>query len=201
MGLDAQSNDPPAASSEEKSDVLSDTRAEAPDWDALTIELRCPRCGHDVRRLPQPRCPECGLQFSWGELIAAVEQRLSSPLFEYQWRYRPVRSFFGTLGRALLPWTLWTGARAGESHLVRARVLTKRRRMPVWEKGGSRPPALLKGSGTSAGPHVRLQCSRAVAREAHFTSTPVAQVLGSTFQPSSSSAVRCWLPRCVSFTL
>ncbi len=111
MGLGTQSNDLPAALAEERGDVLSDTRAETPDWDALTIELRCPRCRYDVRRLPQPRCPECGLQFSWGELIAAVQQRLSCPLFEYHWRHRPVRSFFGTLGRALLPWTLWRATR------------------------------------------------------------------------------------------
>jgi hypothetical protein len=83
----------------------------APDWDTLAVELHCPRCGYDLRRLPQPRCPECGLQFRWAELIAATQERLQSPLFEQQWRHRPVRSFFGTIGRAMLPWLLWRQTR------------------------------------------------------------------------------------------
>jgi hypothetical protein len=84
---------------------------DTPDWKTLTVELRCPRCGYDLRMLPQARCPECGLEFRWGELIAAARQRLKSPLFEYHWRDRPVRSFFGTLGRAMVPWVLWRKTR------------------------------------------------------------------------------------------
>jgi hypothetical protein len=84
---------------------------ESPDWQTLTIELHCPRCGYDLRLLPQPRCPECGLAFQWGEIIAAAEHRLECPLFEYHWRDRPVRSLFATIVQALLPWRLWRQTR------------------------------------------------------------------------------------------
>ncbi len=80
----------------------------APDWNTLGVALHCPRCGYDLRMLPQPRCPECGLQFEWAELITAVRTQNECPLFEYQWRRRPVRSFLRTVGRALLPWRLWS---------------------------------------------------------------------------------------------
>ncbi|MCK4341790.1 MAG: hypothetical protein KAY37_08720 [Phycisphaerae bacterium] len=90
-----------------------------PNWDSLDMEVHCPRCGYDLRLLPQPRCPECGLQFEWAEVIAAARQRLHCPLFEYQWRYRPVRSFFSTLGRALVPWRLWKTTRLAVEPKVR----------------------------------------------------------------------------------
>jgi hypothetical protein len=82
-------------------------RAESPRWDKLAIEVRCPRCDYDLRLLPQPRCPECGLQFKWAEVIAAAQKRLECPLFEYRWRDRPIRSFFITISLATLPWRLW----------------------------------------------------------------------------------------------
>lgn len=84
------------------------TSTDAPDWGTLTLELRCPRCGYNLRLLPQPRCPECGLQFAWAEVVAAAQRKLDCPLFEYHWRDRPIRSFLVTIWRALLPWRLWT---------------------------------------------------------------------------------------------
>ncbi len=80
---------------------------EAPDWNSLTTELLCPRCGYNLRLLPQPRCPECGLEFVWEDLIAEAETRLESPLFEHQWRRRPFRSFVTTVVLAAFPWWLW----------------------------------------------------------------------------------------------
>lgn len=82
-----------------------------PDWDTLMVELHCPRCDYNVARLPQPRCPECGLTFDWQELIAVADEQVQSPLFEHQWRHRFVRSFVGTVGRALVPPLLWRRAR------------------------------------------------------------------------------------------
>jgi hypothetical protein len=35
----------------------------APDRDVLASDVLCPRCGYNLRGLPQPRCPECGLTF------------------------------------------------------------------------------------------------------------------------------------------
>jgi len=85
--------------------------ASHPDWSSFTLEIRCPRCGYDLRMLTVARCPECGWRFSWDVIIAAAKQRLESPLFEDHWHDRPLRSFFGTVGRSLLPWRLWSQAR------------------------------------------------------------------------------------------
>jgi hypothetical protein len=85
--------------------------SDAPDWNTLGVTLRCPRCGYDLRMLPQPRCPECGLQFEWAELVTAAQDSLAGPFFEYQWRRRPVSSFLGTIGRAMFPWWLWRRTR------------------------------------------------------------------------------------------
>ncbi len=79
----------------------------APDWSTLDVVLHCPRCGYDLRLLPNPRCPECGLPFNWDELIAAARHHLASPLFDYHWRDRPVRSLLLTCWRAMWPWRLW----------------------------------------------------------------------------------------------
>lgn len=85
-------------------------RTAAPDWDALTLELHCPRCGYNLRGLPQPRCPECGREFEWVELVTGAQTETESPLFEYQWRRRPVRSFLVTVGASILPIRFWYDA-------------------------------------------------------------------------------------------
>ena len=52
------------------------------DWETQKEELHCPLCDYNLRGLSQPRCPECGFQFSWQELLDA--QRITHPyLFEY----------------------------------------------------------------------------------------------------------------------
>jgi hypothetical protein len=90
----------------------------APDWATLTLRLECPRCGYDLRLLPQPRCPECGLEFAWDDVLRAAEQRVDCSLFEYQWRRRPLRAFFGTIGRSLFPWRLWRQVRLTDTPRV-----------------------------------------------------------------------------------
>ena len=35
----------------------------APDRDVLACDVFCPRCRYNLRGLPGPRCPECGLTF------------------------------------------------------------------------------------------------------------------------------------------
>ena len=80
---------------------------DAPNWETLAVELRCPRCGYDIRLLPQPRCPECGLPFRWEEVIAAAAHRSRGVLFDERWPEQRMRAFFGTLVRALLPIRMW----------------------------------------------------------------------------------------------
>ena len=82
-----------------------------PDWSTLDVDLNCPRCGYNLRLLTVPRCPECGLTFDWRALAAAERLRRDNPLFEYQWRYRPVRSLLGTIVRTLYPPWLWRSVR------------------------------------------------------------------------------------------
>lgn len=82
-------------------------RGDPPDWRTFSLELCCPRCGYNLRGLPQPRCPECGLTFSWTKLITAAREQSKSPLFEYQWRHKPVRAFIATSCCVLWPWKLW----------------------------------------------------------------------------------------------
>ncbi len=43
----------------------------------------CPRCAYNLTGLPEPRCPECGSQFSWSQI-----QRHSRRVFYDQARLR-----------------------------------------------------------------------------------------------------------------
>ncbi|MCH9034146.1 MAG: hypothetical protein IID42_06530 [Planctomycetes bacterium] len=80
-----------------------------PDWAAVNLDLGCPRCGYNLRMLTVARCPECGLRFSWPEVLQAAEdERTGGWTFEYRWRSRPVRAFFQTIWLCLLPWRPWT---------------------------------------------------------------------------------------------
>ena len=78
------------------------------DWaDAVPIErLTCAQCGYHLYGLTETRCPECGSPFTWDEALTAYH-RSRLPLFEYQWRKRPVRSLLTTWRRALRPGKFW----------------------------------------------------------------------------------------------
>lgn len=39
----------------------------APAAQPAAVELLCYRCDYPLTGLPQPRCPECGLSFDWGD--------------------------------------------------------------------------------------------------------------------------------------
>ncbi|GMU82848.1 MAG: hypothetical protein AMXMBFR47_27190 [Planctomycetota bacterium] len=103
-------------------DIPHHSNAGAPDWSTLDFEVTCPRCAYNLKLLAQPRCPECGLEFSWPIVVAASrEARRDSPLFEYRWRNRPVRSFLYTSLLCLMPARLWK--RAELTHTPRAFVI------------------------------------------------------------------------------
>jgi hypothetical protein len=77
-----------------------------PDWNAITFDVLCSRCGYNLKLLPQPRCPECGLEFKWQEMLNRAALR-SDFLFEHQWRVKPIRSWLATLWRSLFPRRFW----------------------------------------------------------------------------------------------
>lgn len=103
-------------------EVPHEANPNAPDWSTLDFEVNCPRCGYNLAMLAQPRCPECGLQFAWPVVVAASrEARRDSPLFEYRWRAKPVRSFLFTVLLCLMPGWLWR--RTELTHTPRAVAL------------------------------------------------------------------------------
>ena len=74
------------------------------DWaDAVPIEqLTCAQCGYRLDGLSETRCPECGEPFTWAEALTDYHRR-RKPLFEYQWRTRPIRSLLCTWILAIRP--------------------------------------------------------------------------------------------------
>lgn len=77
-----------------------------PVWDAIDFDVRCARCDYELRLLPQPRCPECGLQFEWQRVLTSAAT-ISDFLFEHNWRTRPVRSLATTVWRTFFPRRFW----------------------------------------------------------------------------------------------
>lgn len=69
------------------------------------LDIACPLCEYNLRGLSEPRCPECGYQFVWAELIDAT-QGVHPYLFEVQ-RGRSVWSFWKTLAGGLRPRRFW----------------------------------------------------------------------------------------------
>ncbi len=67
--------------------------------------IHCPLCEYDLRGLIEPRCPECGYQFVWKELLDP-SRRVHPYLFE-QHPNRNLWSFFRTLIGGLQPWRFW----------------------------------------------------------------------------------------------
>lgn len=81
-------------------------RGGVPEWSAIDREIACPRCGYDLRGLAEPRCPECGLEFAWGDALS-TPFTVSPWLFEHQWRRRPLRSLLATLWASLRAQRYW----------------------------------------------------------------------------------------------
>ncbi|HSV16235.1 MAG TPA: hypothetical protein VLI90_18375 [Tepidisphaeraceae bacterium] len=77
----------------------------APDWTAIVDEVFCPLCDYNLRGLTEPRCPECGYQFAWPELL---DRRLREHpfLFEHHPR-RNIVSFVKTLLAGWMPRRFW----------------------------------------------------------------------------------------------
>jgi hypothetical protein len=76
----------------------------APDWPALEREILCPLCGYNLRGLVEPRCPECGHQSTWPELLAELERE--PWFFEHQRKWGFI-AFIKTLLLSQFPRRFW----------------------------------------------------------------------------------------------
>lgn len=77
-----------------------------PNWAAIEFDLLCPRCGYNLRHLPAPRCPECGLTFDWRLLVTRNVDR-ADIVFEHAWRRRLFLSWLMTFAMTFRPRILW----------------------------------------------------------------------------------------------
>lgn len=109
---DAKESEPPPKARKSSSTLVVQGLAASgspPDWATITVDLACPRCGYNLRMLTVARCPECGLHFSWEELVRAAEDvKNRTWTFDCQWPNRPFGTFFQTIACCLLPWKIWT---------------------------------------------------------------------------------------------
>lgn len=108
---DAQSKDHVGTGGTETSVVESEHHSRfrpdgSPDWEAITFDVLCSRCGYNLRTLTRPKCTECGLEFEWREVIRRAAHQ-SDFLFEHHWRKRPLRSLCRTLWLSFRPRTFW----------------------------------------------------------------------------------------------
>jgi hypothetical protein len=88
-----------------------------PDWDTLAHEVFCPLCDYNLRTLTQPRCPECGYQFHWPDLLDPA-RRDHPYLFEHH-RKRAFRSFWQTAYHGLRPMRFWRTLRPDQRSVPR----------------------------------------------------------------------------------
>jgi len=77
-----------------------------PIWDAIEFDVLCSRCDYNLRMLPKPRCPECGLEFDWNIVLNESAWK-SDFLFEHHWHTRPIHSWLKTMRHSLRPIKFW----------------------------------------------------------------------------------------------
>ncbi|MGE5608281.1 MAG: hypothetical protein ACM359_03425 [Bacillota bacterium] len=77
----------------------------SPDWSTIHDQILCPLCDYNLRGLPTPRCPECGYQFDWPEVLDPALRR-HPYLFEHHHNDN-LWSFWATLKGSLRPRTFW----------------------------------------------------------------------------------------------
>ncbi len=104
--MNFSSSQPPTAPTPNVKTIYALLRDGRPDWEAIDFDLLCSRCGYNLRMLPQPRCPECGLEFDWRDVLDASAWR-SKFLFEHHWQTRPAQSWLRTTWAGLRPFRFW----------------------------------------------------------------------------------------------
>jgi hypothetical protein len=79
----------------------------------VTGDVVCPLCDYNLRGLTEPRCPECGYQFQWRDLLDPKRQ--THPyIFEHHPR-RNVWSFVRTAIGGLRPLKFWSSLRPDQT--------------------------------------------------------------------------------------
>jgi hypothetical protein len=102
-------------------DTREETRAHAPpEWSTHPTDVTCPLCGYNLRGLTEPRCPDCGHQFTWRGLLDESSWR-HPYLFEHHPR-RPIRAFLRTFFASMLPRRFF-GLSLRPEHTPRPRML------------------------------------------------------------------------------
>jgi hypothetical protein len=101
------------------SQAPSESAATTIEWSTISTNIECPLCLYNLRGLSEPRCPECGYQFQWIDLLDPTRRR-HRYLFEHH-PERNVWSFFRTLLNGLWPRKFWNDVKP--THLVRPRRL------------------------------------------------------------------------------
>lgn len=79
----------------------------SPDWENIEFKVACSRCAYNLRMLQVPRCPECGLEFDWQDVLDKARWQ-SDFLFEHHWHRSPIRSYLRTFLRSLRPGRFWS---------------------------------------------------------------------------------------------
>ena len=85
---------------------------DAPDWQTQKEEIHCPMCEYNLCGLSTPRCPECGYQFAWKDLLDA-RTRPHRYLFEHHPEAN-FKSFWKTAWGGLRPGKFWSELHAGQ---------------------------------------------------------------------------------------
>ncbi len=80
-------------------------RNQPPDWAIYSDDIHCPLCGYSFRGLSEARCPECGSEFSWRDLLDP-RMRDHAYLFEYH-SEASLSSFFRTLRAGINSTRFW----------------------------------------------------------------------------------------------
>src|ERR1700683_4114247 len=83
---------------------------QSPNWLTQSEEIICPLCEYNLRGLTEPRCPECGYQFQWPDLLDP-SRREHSYLFELKPKSN-FKSFWKTAFHGLRPIKFWSALRA-----------------------------------------------------------------------------------------
>lgn len=105
----------------ERTSPVSASDTGPPDWAQVDAEVHCPLCEYNLRGLTEPRCPECGYQFSWSEVLDP-SRRLHPYVFEHHPEAN-VSSFLKTTLAGFRPFRFWMSLHPAQpSHLRRLLV-------------------------------------------------------------------------------